>query len=66
MNYLCRDRMVRVLRVRARSSWRCVQPTAHRGANEESSGDYAGDADVTHRFNVVLRQTQPVDESPDA
>lgn len=53
-NYLCRDRMVRVLRVRARPSWRRVQPAAHRGANEEGPGDYAGDADVTHRFNVVF------------
>lgn len=55
MNYLCRDRMVRVLRVRARPSWRRVQPATHRGANEEGPGDYASNTDVTHRFNVVLR-----------
>lgn len=65
-SYLCRDRMIRMLRVRARPSWRCVQPTTHRGANEESPGNYAGDTDVTHRFDIVLRQTQPVYESSDA
>lgn len=58
--------MVRVLRVRACSSWRRVQPATHRGANEKSPGDDAGDANIPHRLDVVFRQAQPVNESPDA
>lgn len=58
--------MAHVLHLRAGPTWRCVQPAAHGGADEKGAGDDAGNADVTHRLDVVLRQAQPVYESADA